>query len=103
MGTHLINHSFQRRMLVPFVATTNNIFFDKGDKVVTKDGVESKIYKVEPVHICSQYAETLIGEIYKIDPWTFLKKWNTNLEVSSTTFLYFELRQDDTEYSNEDL
>lgn len=93
MEKHIINHSFKEYILVPYVAITNNVYIDKGDLSLTTDGVLCTIKDINLVHICSSTAERIIKAIYNLDPWSFLKRWNQNLEVSSTTFLYLHLER----------
>lgn len=101
--THIINHTFKEVMFVPCVAVTENIFLEAGDKVITSDGIPSTIKRFERVHICSENAEWICREYYKMGVWDFVKRWNRNLEVSSMWFLFIELKKDDRQNHTEDL
>lgn len=95
MGAHVINHSYKDNVLIPYVAITDNIFINKGDKVVTSDGVPCTIEEIEHLHICGESAEWWVTNLYKCDVWSFVKKWNSTMQVSSMIFLRLRLKRND--------
>ena len=102
--THIINHTYKTHgILVPYVAVTSNIEIYVGDKAITSDGVPCTIKKIEHIHICSEKAEWICREYYKISVWDFVKKWNRNLEVSSMWFLFIELKKDERQNNSDGL
>lgn len=102
--THIINHSYRNHgILVPSVAVTDNIFIKVGDKAITSDGTPCTIKRLEHIHICSENAEWICREYYKIGVWDFVKKWNRNLEVSSMWFLFIELKKDERQNNSDGL
>ena len=104
MNTHLINHTYKPHgIFVPYVAVTGNIELYVGDKAITSDGTPCTIKRIERIHICSENAEWICREYYKIDPWSFLKKWCKSMDVSSMYFLYIELKKDDRQDISDNL
>lgn len=93
--THIINHTFKEVIFVPYVAVTENLFLEVGNKAITSDGIPSTIKRFERIHVCSESAEWICREYYKMGVWDFIKRWNKNLEVSSMWFLFIGLKKDD--------
>lgn len=102
--THIINHTYKPHgILVPYVAIRGNIELYVGDKAITSDGVPCTIKRIEHIHICSENAEWICREYYKIDVWDFVKRWNRNMEVSSMWFLFIELKKDERQNNSDGL
>lgn len=95
MSAHIINHTFREDILVPYVAVTDNIFLREGHKAVMSDGTPCVIEKIEHLHICGEQAEWWVTNLYKCDVWSFVKKWNASMDVSSMVFLHIKLKKDD--------
>ena len=100
--THLINHTYKPHgIFIPYVAITSNIELYVGDKAITSDGVPCTIKRIEHIHICSENAEWICREYYKIGVWDFVKRWNRNMEVSSMIFLFIELAKDERQNNSD--
>ena len=90
-----INHKYKEQVVLPYVAITNNIRFllTNGERyVVTTDNVKCQVESLKEVHICE--LEKVIHEIYKIDCWTFIKKWYASQgSMGSMYFVYMKLKK----------
>lgn len=99
MGNHdyYINHRYKEHIIVPYVGIRNNIdfFLDKGDKhVITSDHIRCKVVNCKEKHICE--LEDEIRETYKIDAWTFLKKWHKwHPNMDSMHFVVLDLKKEE--------
>ena len=92
---HVVKHTLKDRMIVPYVAITNNLelFLTKGDHyVMTADGYHCKIAYCEEKHICE--LEDEIQKIYGIDAWSFVRKWHRSApQMDSMHFLVLDLKK----------
>lgn len=90
-----INHRYREEVIIPYVALDNNISFliSKGEKkVITADGITCKVIELKEVHICE--LEEKINELYKIDCWSFIKRWySTKKTMDSLHFIYLKLKK----------
>lgn len=92
---HHVKHRFANKMIVPINAIANNVDFllCKGDKImITADNVECNVVGWKQTHICD--LEDNIKELYKLDAWSFLKRWRKNDEhTSDMYFIELELQK----------
>ena len=92
---HAINHRFREDVIVPFVGISSNIDFimSKGEKIIRcADGVEAKVTEWKDCHVCE--LEKDIQDIYKIDAWSFVKRWwTTEKRMDSMTFIKMKLEK----------
>ncbi len=98
MKTHHIYHSYKDYVIVPFLAIEDSFSFtdDKyGQDVIMSDGVRCKVKKWEYIHMCSNYAKTLVQDIYHTDVWNFILRWYSSINISTLTFLYITLEKYD--------
>lgn len=95
MGTYYIKHSYKEDVVLPLcgIADNVNFLFDDEEKFVkTSDGIKARLIDCKELHIVE--LEKDIQEIYKIDAWSFLKKWyNANNGMQSARFLKLKLKQ----------
>jgi hypothetical protein len=95
MGTYYIKHSYKEDVILPLcgIADNVNFLFDDEEKFVkTSDGIKARLIDCKELHIVE--LEKDIQEIYKIDAWSFLKKWyNANNGMQSARFLKLKLKQ----------
>lgn len=95
MGTYYIKHSYKEDVILPLcgIADNVNFLFDDEEKFVkTSDGIKARLIDCKELHIVE--LEKDIQEIYKIDAWSFLKKWySANDGMQSARFLKLKLKQ----------
>ena len=88
-----INHKYKDRVIVPYVAITNNISFmmTKGNRyIITSDNIKCRVVELQEIHICE--LESLVNELYKMDCWSFIKRWyETKKWMESMHFVYIKL------------
>lgn len=94
---HCVKHRFAENIIVPINAITNNVDFllCKGEKnVTTADGIKCIVTNWKEVHACE--LENDIKELYKMDVWSFIKRWYGNdKNTQSLSFVKIELRKSD--------
>lgn len=94
---YYINHRFKEHLILPYAGITDNcrFFFDKEEMhVITSDHIRCKVMNWEEKHICE--LEDEIRETYKIDAWTFLKKWHKACPyMDSMHFIVLDLKKEE--------
>lgn len=92
---HAINHRYRDVVIVPFVGVESNIDFvmSKGKKtIICADGIRANVVDWKEYHVCE--LEKDIQELYKIDAWSFIKRWwNTEKRMDSMTFIKMKLEK----------
>lgn len=95
--SHHVFHRYAKEMILPYNAFDDNLGLIKNcDKriIVCSDGIRAELIEYAEKHICD--LEEDIQRIYKIDAWTFLKKWhNSGLKPRSMYFLKIKLKKED--------
>lgn len=95
---HVIHHSFKPRILVPYIAITDNIPFTCNGKIKQEvrlsDGNTYEALLLETINILSDRGEKLIKEIYNLDTIQILKKWyKYDSHFESLEFVLIELKE----------
>ena len=94
---YFINHRFKEHLIVPYAGITDNcrFFLDKEEKyVVTSYHIRCKVVNCKEKHICE--LEDEIRETYKIDAWTFIKKWHKACPyMDSMHFIVLDLKKEE--------
>lgn len=92
MSRSKIEHKFQKEILVPWGAISNNIEMSK--IVETSDNVLCSVVKKKEVHLMSDEANEIIQRLYSLSQWHYLILWYRKLPSISTLWLVsMELKQ----------
>lgn len=96
MSTYYIKHNYREEIILPIVGIVDNIkfFMDKDEQIFVKtaDGITARIVDCVEKHIVEFEQE--IKEIYKIEPWAFVKKWyNSDNGMQSARFIKLKLKR----------
>jgi hypothetical protein len=92
MSRSKIEHKFQKEILVPWGAISNNIEMSK--IVETSDNILCSVVKKKEVHLMSDEANEIIQRLYSLSQWHYLILWYKKLPSISTLWLVsMELKQ----------
>lgn len=71
-----IRHTFKPKIILPnigFIDSCLAFMLSEDRTIITSDGVKCNVTDLREKHLCELESEIL--EIYKIDVWSWLKKW----------------------------
>lgn len=71
-----IRHTYKPKIILPnvgFIDSCLAFMLSEERTIVTSDGFKCNVTDVREMHLCELESEIL--EIYKIDVWSWLKKW----------------------------
>lgn len=71
-----IRHTFKPKIILPnigFIDSCLAFMLSEDRTIITSDGVKCNVADLREKHLCELEREIL--EIYKIDVWSWLKKW----------------------------
>jgi hypothetical protein len=71
-----IRHTFKPKIILPnigFIDSCLAFMLSENRTIVTSDGFKCNVTDLREKHLCELESEIL--EIYKIDVWSWLKKW----------------------------
>lgn len=94
--THHVAHRFAKEMILPYNAFDNNLGLARACDtryIVCSDGKRAELIEYVEKHICE--LEEDIQRIYKMDAWSFLKRWyNSDLKPRNMYFLKLRLKEE---------
>lgn len=71
-----IRHTFKPKIILPnigFIDSCLAFMLSENRTIVTSDGFKCNVTDLREKHLCELESEIL--EIYKIDVWSWIKKW----------------------------
>lgn len=71
-----IRHTYKPKVILPnigFIDSCLAFMLSEDRTIITSDGVKCNVTDLREKHLCELESEIL--EIYKIDVWSWLKKW----------------------------
>lgn len=71
-----VRHTYKPKIILPnigFIDSCLAFMLSEERIIVTSDGFKCNVTDVREMHLCELESEIL--EIYKIDVWSWLKKW----------------------------
>lgn len=71
-----IRHTFKPKIILPnigFIDSCLAFMLSEDRTIITSDGVKCNVTDLREKHLCELESEIL--EIYKIDVWSWIKKW----------------------------
>ena len=93
---HEISHKFQREIIVPYAAITNNIEIAVGNKCTFQDGTVGTITNIDHLNMMDHTTERHVMELYNISSWGLLKQWYLRgVPFDSIYFLKLKIKKDE--------